>query len=33
MKTSQYEKMRELSSRWYRDIRDFEFWQNLHKKF
>lgn len=26
-----YEKMRELQARWYRDIRDFEFWQNLHK--
>lgn len=30
MKTK-YEKLQELRAFWYRDIRDFEYWQNLHK--
>lgn len=29
---SKYEGMQELQARWYRDIRDFAYWQNLHKK-
>ena len=30
---SKYEKMKELRAFWYRDIRDFEYWRGLHKKF
>lgn len=30
MKTK-YEKLQQLRAFWYRDIRDFEYWQNLHK--
>lgn len=32
MKQNKYEMLKEIESRWYRDIRDFEYWQNLHKK-
>lgn len=30
---SKFERMQELRAFWYRDIRDFEYWRNLHKKF
>ncbi len=32
MKTK-YERMNELRAAWYRDINDFLYWRNLHKKF
>lgn len=30
---SRYEKMLELQDYWYRDIRDFDYYKNLWKKF
>lgn len=30
---SKYERMQELHAFWFRDIRDFEYWRSLHKKF
>lgn len=30
---SRYEKMQELQDYWYRDIRDFDYYKNLWKKF